>query len=416
MVLPDDFWCRDDDERAILKQAGELADRFAARAAKHDREGSFPHENFSELAGAGYLALTVPRTYGGAGGGVFAMVLCQERLARGDGSTALGVGWHLFTLGKQAQAPSWPDALLERLFSAAARGEVLINAAVSEPATGSPSRGGRPQTAARRAPDGGWRLDGRKTFTTLAPALTHFVVSATAQGIERTASFLVPRGTPGLRVEESWDALGMRATGSHDLVLDGVVLEEGALVEPSGRDGGGAGPSGAELRGGGSAGWNLHIPAVYLGVARAAADFAVTYAAGRRPNSITGSIAELPHIEQKLGQMQRLLLPAYDFLFSLARRWDTDPAARPQFAAAMGVCKLVVMDAATTVVDLAMRVVGGAGLSRRLPLERYYRDVRPGLHNPPMEDAVLTGLARQAVRAVSPQDLASGAAGTPSAE
>jgi alkylation response protein AidB-like acyl-CoA dehydrogenase len=55
------------------------------------------------------------------------------------------------------------------------------------------------------------------------------------------------------------------------------------------------------------------------------------------------------------------------------------------------------MDAALAVVDLAMRVVGGPGLSRRLPLERYYRDVRPGLHNPPMEDAALAGLARTAV-------------------
>ena len=418
LVLPDDFWCRNDEERAILANAAGLADRFAARAAQHDRDGSFPHENFAELRASGYLGLTVPRVYGGGGGGVFAMVLGQERLARGDGSTALGVGWHLFTLGKQAQTPTWAAPLLDRLFAAASRGEVLINAAVSEPATGSPSRGGRPQTTARHEPTGGWRLDGRKTFTTLAPALTHIIVSATAEDIARTASFLVPRATPGLRVEESWDAMGMRATGSHDLVLDGVVLPEDALVEPSTSPNDPGGPEGAEVRGGGTAGWNLHIPATYLGVARAAADFAVAYAAQRRPNSISGSIAELPHIEQKLGQIQRQLLPAYDLMFSLARRWDDDAAARPQLSAAISVCKLVVMDAAMTVVDLAMRVVGGAGLSRRLPLERYYRDVRPGLHNPPMEDAVLTALARQAVRAaqaVSPEPAAPGAGQAPSA-
>ncbi len=402
-MLADDFWCRYDEERAVLATAAELADRFAERAARHDGDGSFPHENFAELRTAGYLALTVPRAHGGAGSGVFTMVLGQERLARGDGSTALGVGWHLFTLGKQAQAPVWPATVLEPLFAAAGRGEVLINAAVSEPATGSPSRGGRPQTTARRLASGGWRLDGRKIFTTLAPALTHVVVSASAEGMARTASFLVPRQTPGLRVEAAWDAMGMRATGSDDLVLEGVEVPAAALLEPRPLSpGDGADPEGAEVRGGGSAGWNLHIPAAYLGVARAAADFATAYAARRRPNSISGSIAQLPHIEQKLGQMQRQLLPAYDLIFSLARRWDDDVAARPQLAAAVGVCKLVVMDAATTVVDLAMRVVGGAGLSRRLPLERYYRDVRPGLHNPPMEDAVLTSLARQAVRAVEP--------------
>ena len=89
-------------------------------------------------------------------------------------------------------------------------------------------------------------------------------------------------------------------------------------------------------------------------------------------------------------------------LFTLARRWDDDPGARATMAQAIGCCKVVVLDAALAVVDLAMRVVGGAGLARSLPLERYYRDIRPGLHNPPMEDAVLASLARQAVAAASP--------------
>ncbi len=401
LLLPDDFHCRDDGDRAVLALAGELADRCAARAAAHDREGTFPHENIELLRAAGYLALTVPAGCGGGGAGVFRMVLGQERLARGDGSTALAVGWHLFTIGRLAQASPWPAAAVRRVLQEAAAGG-LINAAVSEPETGSPSRGGRPTTTARRTGAGTWRIDGRKTFTTMAPALTTFVVSATVEELGRTGSFLVGRGAPGLRVEETWDALGMRGSGSHDLVLDGVEVPEDALVEPNLQPDRGEGPAGAEVRGGPTAGWNLHIPAAYLGVARAAVDFATAYAATRRPNSIQGPIAEVPHVQQKLGRMQRELLPAYQLLFTLARRWDDDPAARGLLGQPVAACKLVVMDAALAAVDLAMRVVGGAGLSRRLPLERYYRDVRPGLHNPPMEDAALAGFARHAVAEVAP--------------
>ncbi len=393
MILPDDFYCESREERYLLERAGTLADRFAERAGAHDREGTFPHENISDLRAAGYLRLTVPQAFGGAGGGVFSMVLAQERLARGDGSTALAVGWHLFTIGRQADHPTWPEGARADVFRAAADG-TLINSAVSEPATGSPSRGGRPTTTATPV-DGGWVLRGRKTFTTMSPALGTFVVSAAAEGVERTASFLVPAGSPGLRIEETWDAMGMRATGSNDLVLEDVRVPAGARVEPAPQGGDGAG--GAEVRGGATAGWNLHIPAVYLGVARAAADFAAGFAVRRRPNSLQGSIAEVPHVQVKLGEMQRQLLPAYNLLFTLARRWDRDPAARPEMTNAISACKLVVMDAALATVDMAMKVVGGAGLSRRLPLERYYRDVRPGLHNPPMEDAVITAMARQVI-------------------
>ncbi len=396
VVLPDDFYCRDDGDRDVLRTTAALARGFAERAPAHDRDGSFPHENVAELRAAGYLRLTVPQAYGGGGAGVWRMVLGQERLARGDGSTALAVGWHLYTIGKQAQCPTWPKEALERVFRDAADSGACINAAVSEPQTGSPSRGGRPTTLARRTDRGTWVITGRKTFTTMAPELATFVVSATAVDLERTASFLVARGTPGLRVAETWDSLGMRGSGSHDLVLDGVEVPDSALVEPNLQQS--APDAGAEVRGGPSAGWNLHIPAVYLGIARAAADFATCYAVQRRPNSLQGSIAEVPHIEQKLGEMQRLLLPAYNLLFTLARRWDEDPPARAAMGGAVSACKLVVMDAVLAVVDLAMRIVGGAGLSRKLPLERYYRDVRAGLHNPPMEDAALAALARQAVK------------------
>nr|WP_284199906.1 acyl-CoA dehydrogenase family protein [Alicyclobacillus sacchari] len=108
------------------------------------------------------------------------------------------------------------------------------------------------------------------------------------------------------------------------------------------------------------------------------------YAATYQPNSLPHPIADVAHVEQKLGEMELKLLAARTLLYDLAARWDrSDPVDRPRLRAQFGAAKTLATNAANEVVDLAMRVVGGRSLSKSLPLERYYRDVRAGLHNPP---------------------------------
>ncbi|MFZ5816470.1 MAG: acyl-CoA dehydrogenase family protein [Bacillota bacterium] len=391
LALTTEFFCRTERHRELLQRAAALADRFAQSAAEYDRSGQFPFAHFEALRASGYFGLTVPEALGGEGGGVFEMVLSQERLARGDGSTALSVGWHLYVIGKQAASRTWPAPVRERVFREAVTDGALINAAASEPETGSPSRGGLPTTRARRLPDGGWVVTGHKNFTTLSPILRYFLVSATIEGTEEAAWFLIPRDTPGLSIEETWDTLGMRATGSHDLWLQEVELGPEALVESAARR------SGARTDG-----WNLHIPAVYLGIAQAARDYALRYALERRTRGSAGPIAEMPHIQRLIGEMETALLPARTLLMTLAERWDSEPDRRAELAGPCAACKLFVVEAALSVVDKAMRIGGGASLSRRLPLERYYRDVRAGLHNPPMEDVALVNLAKAALAALQP--------------
>jgi alkylation response protein AidB-like acyl-CoA dehydrogenase len=390
-MLPATAFCRDERQRELLGRLEPLAAAFAERAPAHDRDASFPFENFADLHAAGLLGLTVPAAHGGGGGGVLDMVLVVERLARADGSTALALGWHLSNLGKLAETGAWRPEQREAVFAAAVREGALINSAASEHATGSPSRGGRPTTRARRQADGSWVLQGRKVYVTAAPALRFFIVSASLEGEPGTAHFLVPAGSPGLRVEKTWDALGMRASGSDDLVLADVPLPEGARVDPSPRPGRSNG-----------AGWGLHVPACYLGIAQAARDFAVRYAAHRQPNSAAAPIGELPYTQERLARIDLALLPARTLLFTLAQRWDTgSPEERAALGPAVAACKVVALQAALTAVDEAMRVVGAPGLGRDLPLERCYRDVRCGLHNPPMEDVVWTTLARAALREVA---------------
>ncbi|MBW5445315.1 acyl-CoA dehydrogenase [Cohnella sp. CFH 77786] len=376
-----DRYIRNDAERERADRIEALAVRFAERAAAHDREGSFPFENFADLREAGYLHSTVPKVYGGEELSLYDLVSLQERLAYGDGSTALAVGWHVGQILHLRTSRKWPEPLFERLCRDIVADGAMINTFASETATGSPTRGGRPETTAVRT-EGGWLLTGRKTFSTLSPILDRFVVSAYVPEEDRTDEFLVYR-SDRVTIEQTWDTIGMRATGSHDVVLDGAFAAEDARIAGKGEDDGG--------------GWLLHIPACYLGIALAARDFALEYARTYRPNYLAGPIADVPAVQQSLGLMEVELRTARSLLYAAADRWDRDKEKRPFMKPELGLAKYVATNHALKVVDMAMRIVGGAGLSRALPLERFYRDVRAGLHNPPMDNLVLQSLASDAL-------------------
>lgn len=375
---------RNDKERTRVRKVEELAARFAERAAIHDQEGSFPFEHFSDLRENGYLKLTVPAIYGGDEISLYEMVMLQERLAYGDGSTALAVGWHIGLVLHYRETGRWPDALFRELCRDIVSDGAMINSFASEPATGSPSRGGKPETKAVRT-DGGWLITGRKTFSTLSPILDRFIVTATVEEEGAADEFLVRRGE-GVTVEETWNTLGMRATGSHDVVLEEVFVPDEARIYRN---------SGQGVDDG--SGWLLHIPACYMGIAFAARDFALRYARDYRPNSVGAPIAELPTVQQSIGEMEAELRLARNMLYTTAERWDREKELRPQLKPDLGLVKYAVTNGALRIVDTAMRIVGGASLSKQLPLERYYRDVRAGLHNPPMDNNVRQLLARDAL-------------------
>ncbi|WP_219835429.1 acyl-CoA dehydrogenase family protein [Paenibacillus sp. R14(2021)] len=376
-----DQYSRSPEQLARGHQVEALAARFAERAVRHDREGSFPFENFADLREAGYLKLTVPREYGGDELSLYELVMLQERLAYGDGSTALAVGWHIGQVLHFRTTRKWPEAVFADLCRSIVNDGTMINTFASEAASGSPSRGGRPETTAIPA-EGGWRITGRKTFSTLSPILDRFVVTAYIPGEEVTADFLIRR-SDRVTIVETWDTLGMRATGSHDVVLDDVFAPADMRLNSKGMDDGG--------------GWLLHIPACYMGIALAARDYALDFARTYRPGHMDKPIAALPSVKQAIGEMEIDLRTARSLLYATADRWDKEADDRPALRTDLGLTKYVVTNNALRIVDRAMRIVGGTSLSRSLPLERYYRDVRAGLHNPPMDNAVIAGLADAAL-------------------
>lgn len=384
-----------DRQRELVATARRLAAGFAPRAAEHDRDNTFPHENIAALREAGYLALTVPTAYGGGGATVHDIVLTQGELAKGDAATALAVGMHLIFVGKVAETRIWPEPVFARLARDIVENGALINAANSEPDLGSPSRGGLPSTTAERTADG-WRITGHKRWASLAPALTYLSVMCRVVDGDppRRGAFLVPAGSPGVEVIEAWDNLGMRGTGSHDIRLTDVVVPHDALVPSEGSDVPGDGK-----------GWGGVVTgAVYLGIAEAARDEAVRYATTRVPNGMETSIATLPAVQQRLGRMAIALLGARTLLHDVARRWVAHPERRTGMEWELAAAKYTVTNTAIEVVDQALRVAGTAGLDRASPLQRHYRDVRTALNQPPIDDQALTIAAKAAIDGFGPAE------------
>lgn len=378
-------YVKNDRQKQLLEMANTLSDSFSKRAEKIDKEGRFPFENFEELKKSGYVALTVPEKFGGEAIDLYEFVMLQERIATGDAATALSIGWHLGLMLEMRDEQTWSDDVFERLSNLIIKENALFNRAASEPATGSPTRGGMPQTKAIHK-DGNWILNGRKSFTSMAPGLQYALVSSQIGDTGEKGFFLVDMKAQGVEIEEKWDTMSMRGTRSDDLVLRHVVLPEDALIE---------GPENPknEL----PKAWLLHIPACYLGIAIAARHEAVSFASKYSPNSLPGPIKEVPEVQRKIGEMELELMRAREMMYSVAYRWVSEPEKRSLMGPELAAVKHVATNSAARVVDLAMRIVGARALFKDNPMQRHYRDVRAGLHNPPMDDAVISMLAGNAL-------------------
>ncbi len=372
-------------QRERLELVGRLADEMKRGAHETDEENGFNFGHIEKLKEAGYPGWTVPAEYGGAGITLYEFVLYQERLAQGDPAIALGIGWHLGIVYDLAHKRPWKEEALGKLFRAAVSTGALTNRAVTEKTSGSPSRGGKMLTSAVATAEG-YALNGRKTFTTLSPVLDLVIVTATLQEDGTKADFLLPMSTPGVSVDPTWNMMGMRGTGSHDLVLEDVRVPAEALVHRyADSDGQSASP------------FLLHIPACYLGIALAARAEALAFAADYQPNSLDRPILYAPNIGQLIGEIDLELSAARHFLYSVASRWDEPVADSRQWIPELNAVKVFAIRTALSVVDKALRIAGAHGLALSHPLQRLYRDVRFGLSNPPMEDSALRVLHQHAI-------------------
>jgi alkylation response protein AidB-like acyl-CoA dehydrogenase len=363
-----------------------LTTSLVANASRNDKTGRVSRELVAEISSSGILALTVPKALGGEGAGVLQTSHVLRRLGQSDPSVALILSMHFIQHLIIALSPSWPKHLTHKLVDDALAGKGFVNALRVERKQGSPSRGGLPETIAQRTADG-WRLTGHKIYSTGALLLDWYLVWArTDDEVARVGVFLVPAGLPGTKIVETWDHLGMRASGSHDVFFDNVLVsadhevelrlpEEWRTVEP--------------IQG---SVYPLLIGAVYDGIARSARNWLVQFLNSRAPSSLGAPLASLGRVQEAVGGIEARLLVNDRLIRTFAQEFDRNGTANPVEA---GLIKLTVTNNAIAVVEEALLLSGNHGLSRSNPLERHHRDVLCGRVHAPQDDStrITLGLA-----------------------
>jgi alkylation response protein AidB-like acyl-CoA dehydrogenase len=369
---------------ALAEQVGE---ELATRAGKHDREASYPFESIETLRRAGYFAAPIPAGYGGLGvESVHDVVVAASRLARADASVAIGVNMHFAAVlnivrrfrvalagGNERRAEAFASSMRE-----IAAGNVILAAAISEPGQDIT----RPGTIAART-DKGWIVNGRKMFVTMSPAATTLYTSVrfvNGGGEELYGYAMIPTSTPGVTVNDDWDALGMRASGSNSVTLADVELPEPAL-----RGGFPVGSAVPYMERNLYAG-PLHASAS-LGIAEASHAEALT----RARRAMNGEAA---YSEMLTAANEVDLCAARAALERATRLIDEHAAGHPDgmgsdeeivalFTEAQ-TAKAFVNEAATRIADRSLALSGGAGYLNGSPLARATRDVRAGAFMHPL--------------------------------
>ncbi|MCS6802503.1 MAG: acyl-CoA dehydrogenase family protein [Chloroflexota bacterium] len=384
-------------EHTLFATARQLAADFAGRAAQHDQAGSFPYENLVALRRAGFYRLTLPAHFGGLGADLATAAGVVRILGGGDASTALILTQHLAVTG----AFAWLGSERCRRFL---REEVAADRFVGLFA-GAPEFEGRAPTVAVRDV-GGWRLFGRKGFGTGCLIADWAVVSAvTAAGSERESlSCLVRLDAPGFSILETWDTVGMRATASHDLLFDGCFVADDDVVARSPEHDFGPRPGGGNLATGFFCYGVTLFAALYLGIADAALASLHDLLSSRTPVGRQERLIDAPATQAAFAEIALLHRSASAMLEWNAHR-HRDPAAWtadtfPDLVAT----KDIVTRTAVEIVQRCVQLAGAAALWRRLPLERYLRDVQGGPLHPLNHGATVALLGSLAAAVVPPRE------------
>jgi alkylation response protein AidB-like acyl-CoA dehydrogenase len=327
-----------------------------------DEASTFPREVVKKMGAMGLMGVIFPEELGGSGYGYVEYVLAIEELSRVDGSVGIIVASHnslctnhIMLTGNEAQRKRWVSRL--------ATGEWLGAWGLTEPGSGSDA-GGMRTTAVRK--DGGWVLNGGKTFITNGTYADCAVVMAVTDREKGTrggiSGFLVEKGTKGFRPGKKENKLGLRASDTAELIFEDCFVPEENLL---GTEGSGFKDAMRVLDGG-----RISIAALSLGIARGALDAAMKYATQRR--QFGKAISEFQAIQFKLATMATELDAAWLLTMRAARMKDAGENVTLESAMA----KLYASEVACRICDEGVQIHGGYGFIKDYPAEKFYRDVK----------------------------------------
>jgi alkylation response protein AidB-like acyl-CoA dehydrogenase len=354
----------------------EMLAHFDQRAPGYDRDNHFFTEDFADLVQSGFLKIAVPTELGGSGLTLDEVSKLLRRLAYVAPATAIAVNMHVYWTGVAADLQRAGDSSCRWILEKAADGEVFAaihgEAGNDIPLLLSSSR-------AERC-DGGWLINGHKIFGSLSPVWTYagfHAMDTSDPTAPRIVHGFLPRDSSGYQIVETWDTLGMRATQSHDTILDGAFVPDALvpLVCPAGFAG--AGPFQVSVFA-----WALMgFASVYLGAARRAFDITTERMPQRTSIALTRSMAHHPEVQHNVAEMRM----DYDAAEALLERTTTDWATgvdHQDWPVRLVGTRHTVINKAFKIVDRAMDLSGGAAAFKRNRLEQIYRDVRMGRFHP----------------------------------
>jgi alkylation response protein AidB-like acyl-CoA dehydrogenase len=368
-------------QQHFIELAATHAEDFKTRVTQHDRENTFPFENVKAMKDSGYTNMTMPAELGGGGVNVLDFALAQERLAQSDGPMAVAINMHLLTIGIVADLWRLGDQKLRPFLERIAQERLIVAAGTNDPRMSSSIGLGGLIDTTRRAEkvDGGYVINGRAGFGTMSACADFLGQTAHYDDPEqgpRCLLFFVPTNTPGIHLQTNWDTLSIRASASNDIVWENVfVPEQDVMVRPART----MDPVINLL----ISWFTPSVGACYLGIAQAARDYAVTWASQRTQVPFDRPQSHYPHNQFLAAEMEVGLRAARAMVVQTASALS-EPAVRanPPLMDVIA-CHQFGLETASSVVDKAMRLVGGAALFRSSPLEQMYRDTRAAiLHQP----------------------------------
>jgi len=358
-----------DEQQQLRKTVREFAEgEILPHVMEWDEVSHFPQEIIPKMAEMGFLGVIFPEKYGGAGMGYVEYAIIIEELSRVDGSIGITVAAHnslctnhIYKFGSEEQKKKFVVPL--------AQGKKLGCWSLTEPEAGSDA-GGTRTVAARK--DGGWLLNGSKTFTTNGHNADVCVAMAVTDASKKShgiSAFLIEKGTPGFRPGKKENKLGLRASDTSEVVFADCKVPADSLL---GKEGEGFVNSLQILDGG-----RISIAALGLGMAQGAYESAVRYAKQRK--QFGKAIADFQAIQFKLADMATQIEAARLLTYQAA--WLSDRAiasgdSYARFTQESSMAKLFAGEVAVRVANEAVQIHGGYGFTKDYPAEKFYRDVK----------------------------------------
>jgi len=340
------------------------SERLAPHVRAMDDAGVFRRDLLQEFFDLGLMAVEVPEEFGGQGGAFFQCILAIEELSRVDPSAAVIVDVQN-TLFLNAIL-RWGTAEQKRRWLPRAAKDTVASYALSEAGSGSDAFA-LATRAVEDADGDGYVLTGRKLWITNAGEAGFFLLFANVnpeQGYKGITAFLVERDFPGFQVGKKEDKLGIRASSTCELILDGCRVPKANVVGEVGK---GYKIAIETLNEG-----RIGIGAQMLGLAQGALDHALAYAQQRK--QFGKPIADFQGVQFELTEMAVDVEATRLMVYNAARLHD---AGRP-FLTEAAMCKYFASQVAERVASRAVEVLGGVGFTKDYPVEKLYRDAKIG--------------------------------------